>query len=142
MTGEQLATRWRGPVTKKDFNTDMRFMLKSKIHLAKVTSTDFLYEGSVSIGPDLLRAADIVPYEQVHLLNMETGRRLVTYALPDIQPGVVQVNGAAAQAFEKGDRVIILSYTIADEIFAANAQPRLVIVDEENRPRRPGPLPD
>lgn len=109
-------------------------MLKSKIHRAKITQADVNYEGSLTLDLDLLHAADIVPYEEVHVWNVTRGTRFRTYAMLGEQgSGVVCANGAAALLVEPGDLVIIASFTMieADEVQAYH--PRIVFVDERNR---------
>jgi len=110
----------------------MRFMLKSKIHRARVTGVNLDYEGSISLDPELLRRADILPYEKVQVLNVNNGARFETYAIEGA-PGEVALNGAAARLASPGDIVIILSYTLAPEEEARRLRPRLVYVDSRNR---------
>ena len=111
----------------------MRMMLKSKIHRARVTDANLHYEGSITIDRLLMEAADILPYEQVHVLDVDNGARLETYAI-DGEPGsgVVCINGAAARLVCKGDTVIIISYCAMPEEAARTAVPRLVYVDASN----------
>src|SRR4030042_481439 len=109
----------------------MRIMLKSKIHRARVTDANIDYEGSVTIDKKLMEAADILPYEQVHVLNVNNGARFTTYAVEGEQ-GEICLNGAAARLAVKGDIVIILTYTHVEEAQAANATPKLVHVDARN----------
>jgi aspartate 1-decarboxylase len=123
-----------------------RSLFKSKIHRATVTHADLTYEGSVTIDEDLLRAADIVPYEQVHIWNASNGARLQTYALPGPRgSGVVCVNGAAARHAQPGDVVIIATFVDVDEAEARGWKPTVVRVDTGNRTvsigvdERPGP---
>ena len=112
----------------------MRIMLKSKIHRATVTGADVNYEGSVTLDPELMRAADIVPYEQVHVVDVNNGSRLVTYAIEG-RPGggEVVLNGAAARLVNSGDIVIIIAYRDVPEAEVAAHKPRLVYVDTQNR---------
>ena len=112
----------------------MRTLLKSKIHRARVTDARIDYEGSITIDPLLMEAADILPHEQVHVLDVTNGARLVTYAIPG-RPGSgeVCINGAAAHLVRPGDLVIVLSYVTLPEEEARRHQPRLVYVDEANR---------
>src|SRR5947209_15119169 len=92
-----------------------RFMLKSKIHRATVTHADVDYEGSVTLDPRLLEAADILPYEKVHVWNVTRGTRLETYAIPgEAGSGVVCINGAAAHLARPGDLVIIATFVDLD----------------------------
>lgn len=112
----------------------MRRMFKSKLHRATVTHADLAYEGSVSIDVDLLRAADILPYEEVHVWNITNGNRLVTYAIEaDAGSRVVCINGAAAHLCAPGDKVILATFTDLDEEAAREHRPRVVRVDENNR---------
>lgn len=114
-------------------------MLKSKIHRARVTGANLHYEGSVTIDPELMEEADLLPYEQVHLLDVDNGARLTTYAIEGERgSGEVVVNGAAAHQIYTGDTVIILSYATVSDDEARRLQPRLVYVDEANRIVRTG----
>jgi aspartate 1-decarboxylase len=110
-----------------------RQMLKSKIHRATVTDCDPDYIGSITVDAELLRAADLLPNEQVHVWDIENGSRVVTYVIEG-EPGKVQVNGAAARLVQEGDKVIIASYAAydADELDAY--APVVVHVDEANLP--------
>jgi aspartate 1-decarboxylase len=111
-------------------------MLKSKIHRATVTDADINYEGSITIDPALMEAADILPYEQVDVLNINNGARLTTYAIGGTRgAGELAINGAAARLVNVGDTVIILSYREMEDEAARSHQPRLVYVDAENRVR-------
>jgi len=111
-----------------------RFMLKSKIHRATVTDADVHYEGSLTLDPDLLEAADIVPYEEVHVWNVSRGTRFRTYAmLGERGTGIVCANGAAALLVEKGDLVIIATFTLVENAEVRAFRPRIVFVDEKNR---------
>lgn len=111
-----------------------RTMLKSKIHRATVTQADVHYEGSLTLDPHLLRAADIVPYEEVHVWNVTRGSRFRTYAmLGEIDSGVVCANGAAALLVEPGDLVIIATFTTLEDAELDEYRPKLVMVDERNR---------
>ncbi len=109
----------------------MRVMLKSKIHRAHVTEANINYEGSVAIDKKLMEAADILPYEQVDVLNVNNGARFTTYAIEG-EKGEICVNGAAARLAVKGDIVLILTYSPVEENEARNFLPRLVYVDEKN----------
>jgi aspartate 1-decarboxylase len=109
----------------------MRVMLKSKIHRATVTDCNVNYEGSISIDRRLMQAADILPYEQVHVLDVNNGNRLITYAIEG-EAGEICLNGAAAHMVKKGDLVIILTYTDVKEENARLHHPKLVYVDSKN----------
>ncbi len=110
----------------------MRTMLKSKIHRARVTSVNLDYEGSISLDKKLMQEADILPHEQVHILNVNNGQRFTTYAIPG-KDGEIGLNGAAARLALKNDTVIILTYSQVGADEAASLMPRLVYVDEENK---------
>src|SRR3990170_3484405 len=91
----------------------MRTMLKSKIHRARVTDANLHYEGSVTLDPVLMEAADLLPYEQVQLLDIDNGARLTTYVIEgDRGSGQVVVNGAAAHLIHRGDTIIVLGDTL------------------------------
>ncbi len=109
----------------------MRAMLKGKIHRARVTRVNVDYEGSVTIDAKLMREADILPYEQVQVLNINNGARLTTYAIEG-EDGEICLNGAAARLAAKGDIVVILSYCYVENDEARNFTPKLVYVDEKN----------
>ena len=112
----------------------MRTMLKSKIHRATVTDTNIDYEGSLTIDPVLMKAADILPYEQVHVLNLNNGQRFTTYAIEGRSgSGEICVNGAAARLVSKNDIVIILSYSLVNEKDLASHSPKVVHVDAHNK---------
>jgi aspartate 1-decarboxylase len=111
-----------------------RIFVKSKIHNAVVTRTDLEYEGSISLDPGLMAAADIEPFEQVHVLNLNNGNRLETYVIRGkAGSGEVCLNGAAARLAEKGDRVIILTYAHFAQTPPAGYGPRVVTVGPKNR---------
>ena len=107
-------------------------MLNGKIHRARVTDADLNYVGSVSVDPVLLKAADMIPFEQVTVLNLMNGARLETYAIEGTE-GQVCLNGAAARSAEVGDLVIILSYVDVDDSEMADHRPAIVFVDDGNR---------
>jgi aspartate 1-decarboxylase len=124
-------------------------VFKSKIHRATVTHADLAYEGSVTIDADLLEAANILPYEAVHIWNVTSGTRLVTYALSGPRgSGAVCINGAAAHLNHPGDLVILATYADMDPEEAKAYVPTVVRVDAQNRilpedgPELPGPLLD
>lgn len=109
-------------------------MLKSKIHRATVTEADLNYEGSLTLDQRLLQAADIIPYEEVHVWNVTRGTRFRTYAmLGDADSGVVCANGAAALLVAPKDLVIIASFTLLPDAQAQDFHPKIVFVDEANR---------
>ncbi|MCX6005937.1 MAG: aspartate 1-decarboxylase [Chloroflexi bacterium] len=111
----------------------IRTMLKSKIHRARVTDCNIDYEGSITIDIDLMKAADILPYERVEILNVNNGARFSTYAIEG-NPGAgdICLNGAAARLAAKNDIVIILTYQEVAGDQAHDVKPRMVYVDENN----------
>ncbi len=109
----------------------MRVMLKSKIHRANVTDCNIDYEGSITIDKKLMEVADILPYEQVEVLNINNGARFTTYAIEG-EKGEICLNEAAARLTVKGDIVIILSYCHVEENEVRNFMPKLVYVDAKN----------
>lgn len=112
----------------------LRRMLKSKIHRATVTEARVHYEGSITIDRDLLDAADIREYEEVHVWDVTNGERLVTYAIAGkAGSGIVAMNGAAALKIEKGNIVIIGNFADYDVKDLIRFKPRKVFVDEHNR---------
>jgi aspartate 1-decarboxylase len=108
-----------------------RRMLHGKIHRARVTDADLNYVGSISIDPILLKAADIIPHEQVTVLNLMNGARFETYAIEGTD-GQICLNGAAARLAQVGDLVIILTYVDLEEVELPTHQPTVVFVDEDN----------
>jgi aspartate 1-decarboxylase len=111
----------------------MRMMLKSKIHRATVTDANINYEGSITIDSKLMKAADIIAYEQVHVLNVNNGARFTTYAIEGKEgSGDICLNGAAARLGVKGDLVIILTYTDVPETQLKDYKPQIVHVNEKN----------
>lgn len=119
-----------------------RTVLKSKIHRATVTDTDLNYEGSLTIDEDLLDAADMVPFEQIHVWDVTNGTRLVTYALPGVRgSGVIQVNGAGAHLIKKKDILIIATFTELKNRAAKKYKPTVVFVDAHNAIKDPLELP-
>ena len=111
----------------------MRTMLKSKIHSARVTGLCLDYEGSITLDSRLMAEADILPYEQVQVLNMHNSARFTTYAITGPEgSGQVCLNGAAARLANKGDALIILSYSLVAESEAADIMPRLIHTDRKN----------
>jgi len=111
-----------------------RFMLKSKIHRAVLTGTDLDYEGSIAIDRDLLDAADMIPGEQVHVLNLNNAQRLITYIIEaPAGSGTVLLNGPAARLGLKGDQVVIIAYCAISEEEARCFKSRVVLVNQQNQ---------
>jgi aspartate 1-decarboxylase len=110
-------------------------MLRAKIHRATLTGTDLDYEGSITIDRELLDAADLMPGEQVQVLNLSNGQRFVTYVIEaPAGSGTVLLNGPAARLGAAGDLVIVLSYCAVSEEEARSIRPKVVRVDAQNRP--------
>jgi aspartate 1-decarboxylase len=109
-----------------------RVMLKSKIHRASGTDCDLHYVGSITIDPDLLEAADILEYEQVHVVDVDNGARFETYTIPGERgSGDMRVNGAAARLVHRGDTIIVISYGQYEEADLEDYEPRVVHVEAE-----------
>ncbi len=124
-----------------------RKVFKSKLHRATVTHADVEYEGSVTIGEDLLEAADILEHEAVNIWNVTRGTRLETYALRGPRgSGLICVNGAAAHLCRPGDKVIIATFCELEDAEARTHKPTVVLLDDDNRIKEakatevPGPL--
>jgi aspartate 1-decarboxylase len=110
-----------------------RTMLKSKIHRATITASDLNYVGSITIDPILLEAADILPHEQVHVVDVDNGARFETYTLiGERGSGVIQVNGAAARLVHTGDTIIVISYADYSPEDLVTYEPVVVHVDRDN----------
>ncbi|MGW9553047.1 aspartate 1-decarboxylase [Nocardiopsis sp. NPDC055551] len=112
----------------------LRTLMNGKIHRATVTQADLHYVGSITIDADLMEAADIVDGEQVHIVDIDNGNRLVTYALVGERgSGVIGINGAAAHLVNPGDLVIIIGYAQVDEKERAEHVQHIVHVDGDNK---------
>jgi aspartate 1-decarboxylase len=111
-----------------------RTMMKSKIHRATVTDANLHYQGSVTIDPELMAAADILENERVDVLDVTNGNRLSTYAIPGAPGrGEICLNGAAAHLVSRGDLVILVTYAEFEEAEARRHRPTVVFVDAKNR---------
>ncbi|MER7007728.1 aspartate 1-decarboxylase [Dactylosporangium sp. NPDC000555] len=111
-----------------------RTLIGGKIHRATVTQADLHYVGSITIDATLMDAANLVEGEQVHVVDIDTGARLVTYVIEGPRDtGVIGINGAAARLVSPGDLVIIMSFNVVDEAEVAGHRPRVVHVDRDNR---------
>jgi aspartate 1-decarboxylase len=109
-------------------------MLKSKIHRATVTQADLHYVGSITIDADLMDAADLLPGEQVAVVDVTNGARLETYVIEGSRgSGVIGINGAAAHLVHTGDLIIVISYAVLPDAEAKAYEPKVVFVDEANR---------
>lgn len=116
-----------------------RTMMKSKIHRATVTDADLNYVGSITIDTDLMEAADILPYEQVAVVNINNGERFETYTIEGAAGGGdICLNGAAARLAQPGDLIIVISYAQYDEAELRGYEPTVVHVDRDNRAVRVG----
>lgn len=115
-----------------------RTMLKSKIHRATVTEANLAYEGSLTIDADLMRAADILPYEMVYVFNIANGERFETYAMEgEAGSGVMCLNGAAARKGHAGDLIIVTTFAGYSGEELKQHQPKIVLVDAQNRIKEP-----
>ena len=111
-----------------------REMLKSKIHGATVTQAELYYEGSITVDKDLLKEADILPYEKVQVLNFNNGSRLDTYTIEGkAGSGIICLNGPAARVSSVGDEIIIVSYFQLPDENAKKHKPKVVLVDKKNK---------
>jgi aspartate 1-decarboxylase len=119
-----------------------RVLLKSKIHRATVTEANVNYEGSITVDRELMDAADLIPYEQVHIFNVINGQRFFTYVIEG-KPGsgVICTNGAAAHLAREGDTVIIASFASYNENECKGHEPKLVYVNEKNKIKKIKPEP-
>jgi aspartate 1-decarboxylase len=107
---------------------------KSKIHRAVVTESDLNYEGSITIDENLMKEADLLPYEMVQVLNQNNGERFETYVLKGkAGSGTICLNGPAARLGQVGDILLVISYCLLDEKEAKKHKPKLVYVDEKNK---------
>ena len=111
-----------------------RTMMYGKIHRATITDANVDYVGSITLDPDLLDRAGILPHEQVHVLDLDNGARFETYTIPGTRgSGEVVINGAAARLVRPGEKVIVIAYGSFEEAEARHLVPRVVLVDESNR---------
>jgi aspartate 1-decarboxylase len=111
-----------------------RTMCKSKIHRATVTDANLAYEGSITLDPVLMEAADLLEYEHVHVVNINNGARFETYVITGLSgSGEVVLNGAAARLVQPGDKVIIMSYAGYDEAELQDFEPRVILVGDDNQ---------
>ena len=112
----------------------LRSMLQAKIHRATVTQADLSYEGSLTIDKTLMEAVELLPFQQIHIYNINNGERLETYAIEGpADSGVISLNGAAARKGAVNDLIIIVSYSLYTPEELQDYQPRIVVVDEHNR---------
>ena len=110
-----------------------RVMLKSKLHRARVTATEIDYEGSIAIDEDLMDRVGILPLEQVHIYNINTGNRFITYAITaERGSGTISINGAAARLAQINDRIIVVAYGMIDTNQESHEE-KVVLLDETNK---------
>lgn len=115
----------------------LRTICKSKVHGATVTEANLRYTGSLTLDPELMRAADLAPHEQVQVVNLNNGARFETYCIEGVPgSGTVCLNGAAARLAVVGDKIIVISYAQMTDAEIREQAPRLVFVDEQNRIRQ------
>jgi aspartate 1-decarboxylase len=116
-----------------------RYFLKSKLHQATVTQAELYYEGSLTIDEDLMDIASIQEYEKVSVVNINNGERFETYVIKGERgTGVICLNGAAARKAVVGDKIIIMTYCILNENEIENYQPKILVLDENNKVKRVG----
>lgn len=112
----------------------LRTVCKSKLHGATVTEANVHYTGSITLDAHLMKAADLVPYEQVHVVDVDNGARIVTYCMEGpAGSGTVCVNGAAARLIAAGDTVIIISYAQVTAEELESFAPTIIMLDRHNR---------
>jgi len=108
-------------------------MLTAKLHRATVTDRDIEYEGSIEIDEMLMEEVDILPYEQVHIYNINNGNRFLTYVIPGPKgSGRISVNGAAARMVERNDRIIIAAYAMMEINKSNDYKPKVLLLNEAN----------
>jgi len=108
--------------------------MKAKLHGARVTEANLSYTGSLGVDSDLLRQSGILPYEKVQVLNLDRGGRLETYVIPEeAGSGKLEVNGAAAHHFKKGDTALVIAYTLLTPEEQKKFHPIVLIIDEKNK---------
>lgn len=112
----------------------LREICKGKIHRARVTEANLNYMGSITIDESLMKAAGIIPFEKVQVVNINDGARFDTYVIKGkVDSGTICLNGAAAHLAKPGDKVIIISYAMMDENEWSSVKPKIVFVDEKNK---------
>jgi aspartate 1-decarboxylase len=120
----------------------LREMLKSKIHRVRVTQADLHYVGSLTIDSTLMHMADLLPGEKVDIVDIDNGARLSTYVIEGpADSGIIGINGAAARLVSPGDLIIIINYAQVSDAELNGLAPRVVFVDDRNRPLTVGPDP-
>lgn len=111
-----------------------RTLMRAKIHGATLTETNLNYSGSLTLDAGLMEQLDMLPHEQVQVLNLNNGSRLITYLIAGEKgSGVVALNGAAARLGQPGDKVLLVTYATMSEAEAREFRPKVALVDERNR---------
>ena len=111
-----------------------RVMCRAKIHRLTVTEANLEYEGSLTLDADIMERAGLLPFEQVHVLNVTNGNRLETYVIAGARgSGVVCLNGAAARMGAAGDKVIVIAYGLFTEEEAMKLEPRVLLMGDDNK---------
>lgn len=113
----------------------LRTYLSGKIHNIQLTDKNVNYVGSITLGPEFLKASGIGPHEAVHIVNVHSGARFMTYVLPDGKPGECTLNGGAARLAEVGDRLIIMAFAQSDKPLT----PKIAMIGERNKIERVSP---
>ena len=112
----------------------LRILCKSKIQKPVVTQCDLNYEGSITIDEEMMEAADILPYERVQVINLSNGARLETYVISGQKgSGIIGMNGGMARHAAVGDKLLIISYTMAETVEARSLVPHIITVNQQNR---------
>lgn len=112
----------------------MRQVLLAKIHRATVTGADLNYVGSITLDPELIELAGILPWERVQVVDIDNGNRLETYVIPGVRgQREVQLNGAAARLVSPGDKVIVMAYGWLDDQELINHRPTVILMDAQNQ---------
>ena len=112
-----------------------RLMMKSKLHQATVTQCNLQYRGSLTVDRNLMELADLLPNEQVQVVNVDTGARFETYVIEgEAGSGIIGVNGGAARLCEVGDRILVISWCVLTDDEARRHEPTVVLLDEHNQP--------
>ncbi|MBI1991891.1 MAG: aspartate 1-decarboxylase [Candidatus Omnitrophica bacterium] len=121
----------------------LRTVCKSKLHGATVTEANVQYTGSLTLDAELMQAADLAPYEQVHVVDVDNGARVVTYCIEGAAgSGTVCVNGAAARLISAGDKIIVISYVHVTPEELEGFAPKVIVLDQRNHIREVIPRPN
>jgi len=116
----------------------LRYILMSKLHRGTVTECDLNYNGSIKIDANLLDLSGMKEFERVEVFNINNGARFSTYIIKGERgSGMIGINGAAARMAQNGDKVIVINYGLMDDAEIAAHQPRIVVLDDHNRPTQP-----